>query len=112
AHILEPVAREARRDRAFMRAELADQHIARPVEAHAALEHHPEARRRRVVVEVVLAAVLPHDLHRAAHDVLAAERDEAFAGTDPPGLLVVERDWIGFRRFVPFEQVLILRLYA
>src|SRR5262245_19658733 len=50
AHVLEPVACVARRDRAFVWAELADQHIARSVEAHAALQHHPEARRRGVVV--------------------------------------------------------------
>src|SRR5262245_64178265 len=48
AHVLEPVARIARRDRALLRAELADQNVIWTIEAHASLQHHPEARRRGV----------------------------------------------------------------
>src|SRR5262249_62259656 len=53
ADILEPVARVAWRDGSLVRSELADHHIAWPVEPHPAFEHHPEARRRRVKVQII-----------------------------------------------------------
>src|SRR5262249_31674867 len=104
-------ARIARRDHALVRAELAEDRVARAVEAHAALQHHPEARGVGVVMQIVLAAVLLHHLHGASHDVIASEIDEALAGIDARGPFVTVGRPVGFRLFVTLEQFVVVRFH-